>query len=42
VIGVTSYGPVATTPLFLGSSIPDTRFTSLLNAACAHRVGNCS
>jgi V8-like Glu-specific endopeptidase len=42
VIGVTSYGPVATTSLFLGSSIPDNRFVQLINAACARRAGNCS
>lgn len=42
VIGVTSFGPVSTTLLFQGSSIPDSRFVSLLNTACAHRAGNCS
>jgi hypothetical protein len=24
-----------------GASIPDTRFTSLLNDVCSHRAGNC-
>ncbi len=42
VIGVTSFGPVNTSLLFLGSSIPDSRFVSLINTACAHRAGNCS
>ncbi|HEY7214583.1 MAG TPA: hypothetical protein VIC28_08130 [Thermoanaerobaculia bacterium] len=39
-IGVVSYfnAPAVKTQ---GSSIPDTRFTSLLNNVCAHRAGNC-
>ncbi len=41
VIGITSYGFVSTTPLIQGSSIPDSRFTTLLNNICAHRAGNC-
>ncbi len=41
VIGITSYGFVSTTPLIQGSSIPDSRFTSILNTICAHRAGNC-
>lgn len=41
VIGITSYGFVSTTPLIQGSSIPDSRFTTLLNNICAHRTGNC-
>lgn len=41
VIGITSYGFVSTTPLIQGSSIPDSRFTSILTTVCAHRAGNC-
>ncbi|HEV7671343.1 MAG TPA: trypsin-like serine protease [Thermoanaerobaculia bacterium] len=41
VIGITSYGFVSTTPLIQGSSVPDSRFTNLLNTICAHRSGNC-
>lgn len=45
-IAVTSYGPVATTPLYQGASILDSRFAgaanSLITLACAHKVGNCS
>jgi V8-like Glu-specific endopeptidase len=41
VIGITSYGFVSTTPLIQGSSIPDSRFSSILNTICAHRAGNC-
>ncbi len=41
VIGITSYGFVSTTPLVQGSSIPDSRFTTILNTVCAHRSGNC-
>ncbi len=41
VIGITSYGFVSTTPLIQGSSVPDSRFTTLLNNICAHRAGNC-
>lgn len=42
VTAVTSYGPVATTPLYQGASIPDSRWVAVYNAVCAHRVGNCS
>lgn len=41
VIGITSYGFVSTTPLIQGSSVPDSRFTSILNTICAHKAGNC-
>ena len=39
--GVTSWGFVSTAPKVQGSSIFDSRFTSIFNAACAHRAGNC-
>lgn len=43
---VTSYGPIAITPMTQGGSIFDTRYAgingfSILDIACAHRVGNC-
>lgn len=41
IIGVTSYGPVATDPLYQGSSIPDSRFVNMLNSMCNRRTGNC-
>lgn len=41
VIGVTSYGPIATDPLYQGSSILDSRFTEILNNVCTRRTGNC-
>jgi len=41
VIGITSYGFVSTTPLVQGSSVPDSRFTSILGTICGHRAGNC-
>jgi V8-like Glu-specific endopeptidase len=40
-IGVISYGSSAAPVKTQGASIPDNRFTSLLNAACADRAGNC-
>lgn len=40
-IGVISYGSTAAPVKTQGASIPDNRFTSLLNAACADRAGNC-
>ena len=40
-VSVTSYGPISTTPQYLGGSILDSRFISILNTACAHRSGNC-
>ncbi|STX28661.1 V8-like Glu-specific endopeptidase [Legionella beliardensis] len=42
IIGITSYGYISTDPKAQGSSIPDSRFTSILNSVCAHRAGNCS
>ncbi|MGQ3889368.1 trypsin-like serine peptidase [Legionella sp. CNM-1927-20] len=42
IIGITSYGYVSPDPKAQGSSIPDSRFTSLLNSICAHKAGNCS
>ena len=39
--GVTSYGPVATAPAYLGASQFDGTFTNLLNAACNSAAGNC-
>ncbi|MGE5233513.1 MAG: trypsin-like serine peptidase, partial [Acidobacteriota bacterium] len=41
VVGVTSSYPSRTGLNTMSSSIPDSRFTSLLNAVCAHRAGNC-
>ncbi|AFZ29028.1 hypothetical protein Glo7428_0427 [Gloeocapsa sp. PCC 7428] len=41
IIGVTSYGPVATDPLYQGSSIPDSRFVNMLNTICKRKPGNC-
>jgi V8-like Glu-specific endopeptidase len=41
IIGVTSYGPVATDPLYQGASILDSRWTSLWTSSCGHRAGNC-
>lgn len=41
IVGVTSYAYDDTTTLVNGSSILDSRFTTLLNDMCAHRAGNC-
>lgn len=41
VIGVVSYGPTATSPLYQGSSKLGSTFTSLLNYMCGHKAGNC-
>jgi len=41
VVGVTSYLNLSTDPQYLGSSVPDQRFTSLLTFVCNHRAGNC-
>ncbi|MEO8257374.1 MAG: hypothetical protein ABI868_08525 [Acidobacteriota bacterium] len=41
IIGITSYGPVATDPLYQGASILDAQWTSMWTTACGHRVGNC-
>lgn len=40
-VAVTSYGPVATSPAYLGASVLDSRFTSMLTSACAG-AGNCT
>lgn len=41
-VGVTSYGPIATSPEYLGASDLDSRFQTLLNDACgAASSGNC-
>jgi V8-like Glu-specific endopeptidase len=42
VVGVTSYGYISTDPKVQGASILDSRWVSLWNSVCAHRVGNCS
>jgi V8-like Glu-specific endopeptidase len=41
VVGVLSYGYVEKDLLAVGGSIPDARWTEILNIACAHRAGNC-
>ena len=41
IVGVTSYGFVATGPKVQGSSILNQEFLKLLKKACAHRAGNC-
>ncbi|MEH2334679.1 trypsin-like serine peptidase [Nostoc sp.] len=41
IVGVTSYGSTSVKPLYEGSSILDTRFTSILKTACAWKSGNC-
>jgi hypothetical protein len=41
VVGITSYGYTNTGIKVQGSSIPDSRFVSLLKSVCAHRAGNC-
>jgi V8-like Glu-specific endopeptidase len=40
-IGVLSYYNTSTSVKVQGASIPDSRFTSLVSTACAHRAGNC-
>lgn len=40
-IGTLSYYNNSTAVKVQGASIPDSRFTGLLNTACAHRAGNC-
>jgi V8-like Glu-specific endopeptidase len=40
-VGVTSYGPISTTPEYLGASDLDSRFITLLNDACNSQSGNC-
>lgn len=41
IVGVTSYYPSALGVNYIGASIPDSRFTSLLANACGHSGGNC-
>lgn len=41
VVGVTSYGPIATNIGYLGASQFDSVFVSLLSELCAHKAGNC-
>ncbi len=42
-VAVTSYGPISTTPQYLGASNLDSRFISLLTDACgATSTGNCN
>lgn len=40
-VGITSYGPVATSPKYLGASNFGSNFTNLLNAACNAAPNNC-
>ncbi len=40
-IGTLSYFNTSTAVKVQGASIPDSRFTGLLNTACGHRAGNC-
>lgn len=40
-VSVTSYGPIAESPQYLGGSILDSRFISILNTICARQAGNC-
>lgn len=40
-LGVISYTNSSAAAKVQGASIPDTRFTSLVNSACVHRSGNC-
>lgn len=41
IVGVTSYGFVSPDPKVQGSSVFNDEFLNMLNAACAHREGNC-
>ena len=42
-VAVTSYGPISTTPMYLGASNLDSRFLSLLSSACGpSTTGNCN
>ena len=41
VVGITSYGPVSTTPRYLGSSIPNGEWVAIWNLAC-RQPGACS
>jgi V8-like Glu-specific endopeptidase len=40
-VGITSYGPTAPEPKYLGSSILDANFESVLMSACNSNAGNC-
>jgi V8-like Glu-specific endopeptidase len=40
-VAVTSYGPIATEPKYLGASILDSNFVNVLNSACGASPGNC-
>jgi V8-like Glu-specific endopeptidase len=40
-VAVTSYGPVAEEPKYLGASILNSNFVNVLNSACAASAGNC-
>jgi hypothetical protein len=40
-VAVTSYGPVATGPEYLGASELDSTFLTLLSDACNAGTGNC-
>lgn len=41
IVGVTSFGYTNVAPKAEGASIPDARFTDLLNTLCTHKAGNC-
>ncbi len=41
IIGITSYGYTSTAPKVQGSSVPDSRFISVLNVICGLTAGNC-
>jgi len=41
IVGITSYGYNSTAPEVQGSSIPDSRFLSILNSICGLSAGNC-
>ncbi|WP_157619773.1 trypsin-like serine peptidase [Skermanella stibiiresistens] len=40
-VAVTSYGPTATEPKYLGASILDSNFVNVLNSACSASPDNC-
>ena len=40
-VGITSYGPTATEPKYLGASNLNSSFTNMLNKACVATTGNC-
>jgi V8-like Glu-specific endopeptidase len=41
IVGVTSYGPTPIGPLYQGSSVLNSEFTSILNTACGWNSRNC-